>query len=66
LLENRGVDTVVLLLAPRSPLATRWQDSVFARAVERRVAGMPILDAFRVRGVLPLGGTMQRYVVLAK
>ncbi len=66
LLENRGVDTVVLLLAPRSPLAARWQDSVFARAVEQRLAAMPVLDTFRVRSVLPLGGTMQRYVVLAR
>jgi len=66
LLENRGVDTVVLLLKAGSPVAPRWQDSGFARAVEARMAGMAVLEGFRVRGVLPLGGTRQAYLVLRR
>jgi hypothetical protein len=63
LLENRAVDASVLLLAPGASVAPRWQDSAFARAVEQRVAMLPVLDDFRVRAVLPLGGTAQSYVV---
>ncbi len=63
LLENRAVDAAVLLLAPGAPVAPRWQDSAFARAVEERVAGLPAVDDFRVRAVLPLGGAGQSYVI---
>lgn len=63
LFENRAVDTVVLLLAPGAAPAPRWQDSAFARAVEERVARLPALEEFRIRAVLPLGGTTQSYLV---
>jgi hypothetical protein len=66
LFENRGVDTVVLLLKPRAAVAPRWQDSGFARAVEERVAAMAVVEGFRVRGVLPLGGTEQAYLVVGR
>jgi len=62
LLENRAVDAVVLLLAPGAPVEPRWQDSAFARGVEQRVAALPAVGDFRVRAVLPLGGTGQSYV----
>jgi hypothetical protein len=43
LLTTRGVDTLVLLLAPAETLATPWTDSGFARMVELRVADMPAM-----------------------
>ena len=66
LLENRAVDLAVLLLAPGAAVSERWQDSAFARAVEGRIATLPLLDGFRVRAVLPLGGTAQSYLVIAR
>lgn len=63
LLENRAVDAVVLLLAPGARIDPHWQDGPFARRVERRVASLPLIDAFRVRAVLPLGGTRESYLV---
>ena len=64
LLENRGVDSAVLLLAPGRAPAPRWQESTFARNVEARVAEQPALETFRLRGVLPLGGSEQVYLVV--
>jgi hypothetical protein len=66
LLENRAVDAAVLLLAPGVAPAPNWQDAPFARAVEARVARLPPVEAFRLHAALPLGGTNQRYVVLAR
>jgi hypothetical protein len=66
LFENRDVDAVVLLLAPSAPVSARWQDSAFARGVEERVAGLPALETFRPRAILPLGGTTQSYLVAAR
>lgn len=64
LLEHRGVDTVVLLLAPGQSPARNWQDSSFGRQVEARVATFGVLKAFDPQAVLPLGGTNQGYLVL--
>jgi hypothetical protein len=64
LVENRAVDAAVLLLAPGEPPALRWQDSAFARSVEERMATLPSLEHFRLRAVLPLVGTEQRYLIV--
>jgi hypothetical protein len=66
LLENRDVDTVVLLLAPDATVGARWQDAPFARAVEARVAALPVLERFYLRATVPLGGTRQRYLFAAR
>ena len=63
LFENRDVDTVVLLLAPKETVPSRWYEAAFGRAVEARVAALPAVQPFVVRASLPLGGTSQRYVV---
>jgi hypothetical protein len=63
LFENRGVDTVVLLLAPGARVGSHWQDADFARDVEARVAALPSVERFQVRAVLPLGGTRQSYLI---
>jgi hypothetical protein len=64
LVENRAVDAAVLLLAPGRGPAPHWQESAFARNVEARLAEQPALETFRLRGVLPLGGTEQVYLVV--
>ena len=51
----------MLLLARGTELATPFEESVFARAVEQRVATL-IASEFRVRTQLALGD--QTYVVL--
>jgi hypothetical protein len=66
LLEHRDVDTLVLLLAPGAEPASPWTDSIFARAVENRLATLPALQGFTLRATLPLGGTQQSYVVLER
>jgi hypothetical protein len=60
LFENREVDAVVLLRAPGST------GGHYARAVEAYVAGFPSLEAMAPVAELPLGGTDQQYVVLAR
>ena len=57
----RQPSAVVLLLARGTELATPFEESVFARAVEQRVATL-IASDFRVRAQLALGD--QTYVVL--
>jgi len=66
LVENRGVDTLVLLLAPRAHTQTPWTDSIFARAVENRLASFPALEGFELVAALPLGGTEQAYALLRR
>jgi len=57
----RKPSAIVLLLARGTPLSTPFEDSVFARAVEQRVATL-VAPEFRVRTQLALGD--QTYVVL--
>ncbi|AUX42969.1 hypothetical protein SOCE26_044090 [Sorangium cellulosum] len=65
LLDARGVDTLVLLLAEGQPLAAPWTTSRFARGVEQHLARLPGAgEAFApvaVSGVPHL-----RYVVLRR
>jgi hypothetical protein len=66
LIENRDVDTFVLLLAPRAAAATPWNASIFTRVVENRLAELPLLEDLHPRATLPLGGTEQLYLVLER
>ncbi|HEY6556068.1 MAG TPA: hypothetical protein VI072_02305 [Polyangiaceae bacterium] len=65
LLERRGVDVLVLLLAKGQPLRRPWWTSQFDRVVERRVATLASELTVRSIELLPLGGTDQQYVVVA-
>lgn len=62
-LEQRGADTVVLLVDGPVPVSD-WRRSPWARAVEARVAREAADLGFVLRGVLELRGTRQTYVVL--
>lgn len=64
LLERRGVDTLVLLLADDAPLAVPWTASHFARWVEFHVADMPAMVE-RYEPIAVSRGT-HRYVVLRR
>jgi hypothetical protein len=66
LFESREVDAVVLLLSPGSPRIEELDQARFARAVEGHVAGFPYLRALAPVAELRLGGTEQRYLVLAR
>jgi hypothetical protein len=66
LLENRDVDTLVLLLAPGRTPSEPWTDSIFARDVENRLAASPVVAEFRVSNTLPLGGTQQLYLIVTR
>jgi hypothetical protein len=66
LLENRAVDTVILLLAPGEQPALRWQESAFGRQVEARVAAFSLLETFNFHAVLPLKGTNQQYLLVSR
>ena len=57
----RNPSAIVLLLARAAVLETPYENSIFAREVEQRVARLVAAD-FHVRGTLALGD--QRYVVL--
>jgi len=64
LLESRGVDRVVLLTE-----GLRADDSDLprvSRGVEARVASFAFAAEFKPRGVIPLLGTSQKYLVLAR
>jgi hypothetical protein len=66
LLESRRVDTVVLLLAPGSEPGLTGRGPLFARAVEARIASFALLDAMTDLSELRLGGTEQRYLIVAR
>jgi hypothetical protein len=66
LLAARGVDTLVLLLAPGAGVAQTWTESRFARAVEARVARLPDVAGFLPVATLPLGGPPQDYLVVQR
>ena len=66
LVESRGTDRVVLLLAPGTRAASPWQDSRFSHLAAVRLATMPFLSSFTVAAEVPLGRTPYRYLVLAK
>ncbi len=60
-LVARRPSAAVLLLAAGTPLASPFEESLFARSVEQRVAHF-MAQGFRARTTLQLGG--QQYVVL--
>lgn len=65
LLDARGVDALVLLLAEGQPLASPWTASRFARGVEQRLARLPGAgEAFAPAAVS--GVPHLRYVVLRR
>ncbi|MFO0591804.1 MAG: hypothetical protein U0441_29925 [Polyangiaceae bacterium] len=65
LLDARGVDTLVLLLAPGEEVATPWTRSRWARGVEGWIATTPnIEESFRV--VATSSPPLVRYVVLRR
>ena len=66
LLVGRETDAWILLLAPDAAPDADWRNSSFARAVEQRLAGLPIAADFKLSAVLPLGGTRQRYIVVRR
>jgi hypothetical protein len=66
LVESRGTDRAVLLLAPGTRAASPWQDSRFSHHVAARLAAMPLLSSFEVVAEVPVGQTPYRYLVLRK
>ncbi len=66
LLVGRNTQAWILLLAPDAAPERDWRDSTFARVVEQRLAAMPFAAEFKLAGVLPLGGTRQRYIVVRR
>lgn len=66
LLDRRGVDTLVLLLAPSEPVAQSWTESRFSRAVERRVASFPGIAAHFTPLAVSETKPSLRYLVLRR
>lgn len=66
LLEVRGVDTLVLLLAPGKNMQTPWWQSEFARFSENYVARQLKEDVWLPVAELPLKYTDQKYVILRR
>jgi hypothetical protein len=66
LVESRGVDRAVLLLAPGTRAADPWQDSQFSHLVAARLAAMPLLSSFEPSAEVPIGRTAYRYLVLER
>ncbi len=62
LLENRGVDALVLLVS--GPLPLDWSRARFVRTVEARIAWEAADLGFVIHGMLELGGTSETYLVL--
>jgi hypothetical protein len=70
LLDARGVDTLVLLLAEGEDLRDPWTQSFFARGVENRIASIPRMDVefapVAVSGLEQRNPRALRYVVLRR
>jgi hypothetical protein len=66
LVESRGTDRAVLLLAPGTRAENRWQDSRFSHLAAARLAAMPLLSSFEVAAEVPLGRTPYRYLILKR
>ncbi len=66
LLRRRDVDHVVLLLARDGAVSEDWSRSEFAKGVAQRVAVEAAASQFRLEGVVALGGTPQRYIVVSR
>jgi hypothetical protein len=64
LLEQRGVDTLVLLFDSSEPLPAPWYEARFATGVQQRVAALMAEHPFDPVATLPLGGTATSYVIL--
>jgi hypothetical protein len=64
-LRTRNVDHLILLLDANATLQHPWQESSFARAVERRVAGIAAEMQCVPTEVVALPGTAQRYLVVS-
>jgi hypothetical protein len=65
-LERRGVDALVLLLAPGAELGAAWEETPFARAVERRIAHQARHLPFSVCGLVEVAPDRPRYLVLGR
>ena len=66
LVESRGVDRAVLLLAPGARAADPWQSSRFAHGVAARLASMSTFEAFELVGEVPVGKSAYRYLVVSR
>jgi hypothetical protein len=66
LLHSRDVDHLVLLLAAGAEVERPWGESRFFKRVESRVAREAATSGFVVDGTVPLGGTRQQYLVVAR
>ncbi len=66
LLEQRGVTTLVLLLAPKAQVASPWWQSEFDRFSENYVARQLKEQKWAVVAELPLKNTEQHYVILRR
>lgn len=68
LLESRDVDALVLMLAPGEDLRVPWESTLFARAVEVRVAWLASGLGFEPTApvLMPAGSVSPAYVVLRR
>jgi hypothetical protein len=63
-LRTRNVDHLVLLLDANAPVLPLWNESRFARIVERRVANIAAELKCVPAAIVPLAWTTQRYLVV--
>ncbi len=63
-LARRGIDTLVLLLAPGASPRSPWSDSAFSRVVEQRLARDLADASCRPLALFPLNGTRQSYLAV--
>jgi hypothetical protein len=67
LVESRGVDHAVLLLAPGTRREDPWPSSRFYRVADARLAAMPLVqEKFELGADLRLGRTAYRYLVVKR